>query len=170
MVKLKWKKTKVKMVTPLKKHHDVKGYAHGELAVHRIPDTKPQIWGITHIKTGMNVTHGLRITFPRMADVKEFARQLLSFDSWYIENSAWGDLSKSNPDRIKSLYQVLRVVLTTNGYKSDTRVFSKHDNPKPVWVCECGKMSHRYMVSSAKEKWGHFCLECQPHDNKRKEV
>ncbi len=169
MKKLKWKKAVVQTVTPFLKHHDVKGYTCGELAVHKLPNSKPTAWSITHVKTGMGIWSAHQAPFRTMVEVKEFARQLLTFDTWYIENAGWGDLPESTDDRVKSLQLVLRTVLHTNGYKEDYRRFSPTDNPKPVYLCKCGKIGDRYMLTISKEKWRHFCLDCEPHDNKRRE-
>ncbi len=165
--KLKWKKGLIKLCTPLLKAHDVLGYTHGQLAVHKRPGMNPLQWGITHIITGMDVMTHAGIAIMRFADVKSFAAELLESDTWHIEGAGWG--VRGEPGRHKALQEILKRVLESHGYRVDTRKYSHADREVVRNMCQrCGALSDRYILSlDKKRKWEHLCTSCEPHNNER---
>ncbi len=161
MKKLKWKRCKIDLCTPLLKRHVVMGYVHGELGVHKAPGSKPAFWGITHIKTGMNATHGMRRSFRTMAEVKEFATRMLARDTWYIEGAVWGDAVDHS--RVNNLNKMLCGLLEEDGYTPDLRKYNPVDTETTLHMCSCGKIAERYIRSLGKDRWAHKCLECEPY-------
>jgi len=160
--KLRWKKSLVEICTPLHCHHDVKGYSHGELAVHKIPCSKPIAYTITHIKTGMRVNGRNQAPYRTLKEAKEFVARMLQYDTWYIEGAEWGDLSKVKPERIMALSLVVQGLLQEDGYKIDKAVYNPTDKETVLHKCDCGKIAQRYILAIG-SKWKHKCLSCEPH-------
>ncbi len=163
-LKLKWKKGNVDSCTPFRKIHRVKGYIHKGLGVHKIPSSKPAAWTITHMVTGMGVAHSIS-GFRIMADVKEFATRLLRDDDWIIKGAEWG--SYNNEERVKELSVILRQTLKEFGYQTHTEKVCEVDSKKERYLCDCGKIAERYVMSMDREKkWEHKCLSCKPYDER----
>ena len=166
MKKLKWKKGKVDICTPFLKIHRVKGYICGWLGVHKIPDSKPTAWSITHMVTGLGVVHSLP-AFRTMAQVKEFGALLLADDNWFIEGAEWGDVN--NVGRSIELWDILHRVKVECGYVPPTDKLPASERDKERHICSCGKIAQRYMLSTDRqEKWKHYCLQCKPYGKETK--
>lgn len=161
MKKLKWKKCAVHMCTPFLKRHIVRGYVSGYLAVHKLPDSKPTAWSITHIQTGLGVVHSLP-AFRTMAEVKAFGALLLVHDNWFIEGATWG--SNNNDVRTIELWDILHRAKVECGFVLPTEKPLKSESDKERYICGCGKIATRYILSTDRRKrWEHKCLTCEPY-------
>ncbi len=164
MTKLKWRKALIHCCTTLGKRHVFKGYSCGELGIYKLPDSKPVSWGIQHIKSGMYVSSRRKVPCRTMAEVKDLAGRLMAKDTWYIEGAEWGDLSKVDESRLDNLAKLYMEVLYDEGYKKSEAGCEHKTKVITAYLCDCGKMASRYMLSSDKKhRWKHYCLECQPY-------
>lgn len=175
LAKLKWKKGDIALCSPSLERSVVSGYICGELGIHKIPEKdkrspKDPAWTITHIKTGTYVSAQRQPPFRTLAEAKEFAGELMKRDTWYIEGAEFGSTEHCKPERLWALGAILREVLVNDGYYIDERKYCHADKEVVRHMCSCGKIAERYIKSlDKKKKWEHKCLDCEPHDNERKD-